>query len=72
VGAAVFPLPDDVIALGNEIRRAPEIEIRKCCTEIGGELLDRGAAPQRLMQRVLKTDVRGGQLVDDIRVPWAR
>jgi len=38
--------------------------------EIGGELLDRGATAQRLMQGVFKTDLRGGQLIDDIRVPW--
>src|SRR5215813_11594724 len=32
-----FPLTNDIVAFGDEIRRAPEIEIRECGTEIGHE-----------------------------------
>src|SRR5262249_56698551 len=38
--ATTFPLTDDVVALGDKIRRAPEIEIGECGTEIGYERLD--------------------------------
>src|SRR5262249_35424437 len=44
MGAPAFPLTDDIVALGDKIRRAPEIEIRECGTEIGHERLDISAA----------------------------
>src|SRR5215831_16912079 len=40
MGATTFPLTDDMVALGDEIRRAPEIEIWEGGTEIGHKRLD--------------------------------
>src|SRR5262249_33510113 len=66
--AATFPLPDDVVALGDQIRRAPEIEIGECGTEIGHERPDVGTAAARFMQRVFEQHVRRGNLVDDGKI----
>ena len=64
VGAAAFPLADDVVALGDQIRRAPEVEVgERAGTR--GELAHLVAAAARGVQRVLEADVRGGELVDD-------
>src|SRR5262249_37754082 len=63
--AAAFPLADDVVALGDQIRGAPEIEVRECRTEIRHERLDVGTAAAGLVQRVFQQHVRRGDLVDD-------
>src|SRR5262245_53135932 len=68
MGAATLPLTDDVVALGDQIRRAPEIEIGECGTEIGHERLDVGTAAARFMQRVFEQHVRRGNLVDDGKI----
>jgi hypothetical protein len=69
VGAAAFPATDHVVALGNQIRRTPELEIRKRLAESGHELLHVLTAATRCVQRVLQEDVGGGELVDDPGVP---
>src|SRR5262249_54775054 len=61
--ATTFPLTDDVVAIGDKIRRAPEIEIGECSTEIGHERLDVVAASAGFMQRVFEQHVRRGDLV---------
>src|SRR5262245_28809612 len=68
MGPATFPLTDDIVALGDQISRSPEIEIGECCTEIGHKRLDVGTAPSRLVQRISEQHVRGGDLVDDRKI----
>src|SRR6478672_548985 len=58
MGATTFPLADDVVALGNQIRGAPEIEIGEGGAEIGYERLDIVAAATGFMQRVFEQHVR--------------
>src|ERR1700722_943979 len=50
VGSAALPLADDIVAFSDEVRRAPEVEVRKGRTEIGHESLNVRAAFPRLMQ----------------------
>src|SRR5215469_10076942 len=50
VGAAAFPLADDVIAFGDEVSRAPELQVGERSTEIGHKSLDVFAAFPGLMQ----------------------
>ena len=68
VGAAALPLADHVVALGDEIGGAPEVQVGERGAELSGELADRVPAAQRRVQRVLEPDVRGGEFVDDGRV----
>ena len=68
VRAAAFPLADDVVALGDQVRRAPEIEIGERGPEVGHEGLDVFAAAARLMQRVFQQHVRRGDLIDDRQI----
>src|ERR1700691_2374622 len=68
VRAATFPLTDDVIALGDQVGSAPEIEIRECSAEIGHERLNVGAAATGVMQRVFEQHVRRGDLVDNAEI----
>src|SRR5258708_40176503 len=37
VGAAAFPLADDIITFGDQVRGAPELEVRECGTEVRHE-----------------------------------
>src|SRR5262249_41038059 len=53
VRTAAFPLTDDIVAFCNQIRRAPEIEIRECSAEISHECLDVVTAAARLVQGIL-------------------
>src|ERR1700730_10009146 len=48
--AAAFPLSDDIVALGDQVRRAPEIEIGECGAEIGHKRLDVVAATVGFVQ----------------------
>jgi hypothetical protein len=68
MGASTFPLTDDVVALGDQIRRAPEIEIGECYAEIGHERLDVVPAAAGFLQRLLEQHVRRGDLVDDRKI----
>ena len=68
LGAAALPLSDDVVALGDQVRRALEAEVGERGAEVGHELLMSLAAAARLVQRVLEQHVRGGDLVDDPQV----
>src|SRR5262249_11890673 len=68
MGATTFPLTDDIVPLGNQIRRTPEIEIRKCFTEIGHKRLDVVTAPARFMQRVLQQHVWCSDLIDNAQI----
>src|SRR5580692_10417796 len=68
VRAAAFPSADHVVALGNEISRAPEIEVRKRFPEVSHESLDiRVTLPWR-MQRILQEHVGSGELVNDSEI----
>ena len=68
LGAAAFPLADHVVAFRDQVGGAPEVQVGKRGAELLRERADRAPAAQRLVQRVLEPDVRGGQLVDDGRV----
>jgi hypothetical protein len=68
MGATAFPLTDDIVALGDKIRRAPEIEIGECGTEIGHERLDVVATAAGFMQGVFEQHVRRGDLVDNSKI----
>jgi hypothetical protein len=52
VGAAPFPLPDDVVAFGDEVCRAPELEVGEGRAERLGELPDLVPTTQRGAERV--------------------
>src|SRR3954452_13735870 len=71
VGAAALPLPDDVVALGDEVGGRAEAEIGERLAERQRELAHLVAAAEGLVQRVLEADVGRGELVDDIRVEVA-
>src|SRR5215470_12513737 len=66
---AAFPTTDDIVALGNEVRRAPEIEIRESLAEADHELFHVLAAAAWRMQRILQENVRCSEFIDDARVP---
>src|SRR5216683_5372892 len=68
VSTAAFPTADHIVALGNEIRRAPEIEVRKRFAEISHERLDVRMALARRMQRILQEHVGSGELVNDAEI----
>src|SRR6516164_9222214 len=68
MGATTFPLTDDIVALCDKIRRAPEIEVGECGTEIGHERLDVVVAAAGFMQRIFEQHVRRGDLVDDSEI----
>src|ERR1700737_2735311 len=67
-GAAALPLADDVVALGDEVGRAPEVQIGECGAEIGHEGLDVFATFAGLMQRVFKQHIRRRKLVDHTQI----
>jgi hypothetical protein len=46
----------------------PEVEIRKCGSEVGHERVDIAAAAAGFMQRVFQQHVRGGDLVDNTEI----
>jgi hypothetical protein len=69
MGPATFPSTDDVIALGDEIGRAPELEVRERGAEIHHETPYLLATPTWSMQRILQQHVGGGEFVDDLWVP---
>jgi hypothetical protein len=69
VRAAALPLADHVVALGDEVGRAAELEIRKRLAEVAHEVLHVLPATARRMQGVLQQDVGGGELVDDLGIP---
>src|SRR6201992_1300693 len=62
------PLTNDVVAFGDQICRAKEIEIGECGAEIGHERLDVVATAAGFMQRVLEQHVRRGDLIDDSEI----
>src|SRR6202008_2164114 len=66
--AAALPASDNIVAFGDEIRGAPEIEIGERLAEIGHERLDVGMAPTRRMQRILQEHVGSGELVNDAEI----
>ena len=67
VGSAAFPPADDIVALGDQIGGAPEVEVGERGAEVGHERLDVVAATARGMQRIFQQHVRGGDLIDDQR-----
>src|ERR1700730_11585180 len=68
VRTTAFPTADHIIALGNKIGGAPEIEVRKRFAEIGHERLDVSMALTRRVQRILQKHVGSGELVNDAQV----
>src|ERR1700674_4099259 len=66
--AATFPAANNVVALGDQVGGAPEIEVRKCFAEIGHERLDVLTAAARLVQRILQKHVRRGEFIDDAEI----
>src|SRR6267154_3992091 len=69
VRAATLPTADDNIALGNEIGRAPKLEIRESRAEIHHEVPNVLATATRRMQRILKQHVGRGEFINDVGVP---
>src|ERR1700754_2466438 len=67
VGPAALPLPDHVVALGDEVGGRAEAEIGERLAEREGELADLVAAAERRVERVLEADVGRRELVDDAR-----
>src|SRR5712672_903384 len=63
--SAPLPLADHVVALGDQVSRAPEVQVRESGAELGGELPDFLAAAAGGMQRVFEADVGGSEFVDD-------
>src|SRR4051794_581813 len=68
VSATTLPLADDIVAFGDEIGRAPEVEIGKRSAEISHEGLDVVAPLPRLVERVFQQHVRRGNFVDHTQV----
>src|SRR5208337_750981 len=68
VSTAALPLADDVVSLGDEVSRAPEVEIGERCTEIGHEGLYVAATFPWFVQRVSQQHVRCGDLIDHAKV----
>ena len=67
--AAAFPTADNIIALGDEIRGTPEVEVRERRTEPHHEIPHVLATPTRRMQRILKKHIHCGEFIDDSGVP---
>src|SRR5262245_36740928 len=67
--AAAVPTTDHVVALGDEVGRAPEVEIRERLAELGHERLHLRAAPARRAQGALQEDIGRAEFVDDGGVP---
>ena len=65
MGPASLPLPDDIVAFGDEVGGPGEAEIRERLAEPQRELAHLVAPTQRRVQRVLEADVGRGKLVDD-------
>jgi hypothetical protein len=68
MSAATLPLADDVVPLGDEVGRAPEVEVGERGAEIRHEGLDVFATIPRLMQRVFQQHVGCGDLIDHVQV----
>ncbi len=66
--STAFPLAHHVVALGDEIGGAPEVEVGERGTERGGELAHLVTTAAGCVQGVLEADVGGGEFVDDGRV----
>src|SRR5215468_1983594 len=65
VGAAAFPPPDHIVALSDQVGRAPEVKVRKRSTESGHEGFDVVTTAAGRMQRILQEHVGRGEFVDD-------
>jgi len=69
MSAAAFPSTNDIIALGDEIGSAPELEVREGGAEIEHKIPHVLPTATRRMQRILEQHVRGREFVDDLWVP---
>src|SRR3954447_14559155 len=69
VRPTAFPATDNIITLGDQVRSAPEVQIREGVAECGHERLDIVLAAARRVQRILQKDIRGSQFIDDSGVP---
>jgi hypothetical protein len=65
VRAATFPLTDDIVALCNQVGRAPEVEVRERPAEVPLEGLNVFAATAWFVERILQQHLRCGQFVHD-------
>ena len=68
VRAAACPLADDIVAFGDQVRGAPELEIWERSPEVGHEGLDGVTAAAWWVERVLHQHVRRGEVVDDSQI----
>jgi hypothetical protein len=62
--AAAFPLADDIVALGDQVGGAPEVEVGECSPEVGHERLDVGAAAPGFVKGILEQHVWRRDLID--------
>src|SRR5258706_15841825 len=68
VCAPAFPPADDIVALGDEIRCAPEVEILERLAKSGHERFDIRMTATWRVQRILKEHIRSSDLIDDSEV----
>src|SRR5207302_639600 len=69
MSATTFPSTDDIIALGDEIGSAPELEVWEGGAEIEYKIPHVLSTATRRMQRILEQHVRSGEFVYDLWVP---
>src|SRR3981081_4675181 len=65
---ATFPSTDDVVALRDEIRSAPEVEIGERFPKVRHERLDVLMATARFVERILQEHVGRGEFIDNSEV----
>src|SRR5260221_9242733 len=68
VRAAAFPATNHILTLGNQLSRAPEVEVWERFTKSRHEDLDLLMAPTWLMQRVVQQHVGSSEFVNDAEI----
>jgi hypothetical protein len=66
VRTTAFPTANHVVALGDEVRRSPELEVRERRAELYHEIPYVIATATGCMQRILKKHIRRREFVDDL------
>src|ERR1700676_890102 len=65
---ATFPATDDIVAFGDQVRGAPEVQVREGRTEVCHERFNIVTATAWFMQRILQKHVGRGEFVDDVEL----
>jgi hypothetical protein len=69
VCSSTLPTADHVLALGYEVGRAPEIDVRKTLSESHHEVAYILPTASGRMQRILKQHVGCREFIDDLGIP---